>query len=151
MLNPDFRDILSELSDAGAEFVVVGAFAMAAHQMMRTTGDLDIWIRPNVDNAQRVWTALAKFGAPLQSLGPEELARPGLIFQIGVVPGRIDMLTEIDGVSFEEAWEARVYRVVEGVRIPVLSLAHLRINKKASGRPKDLADIARIEEEYGSE
>jgi hypothetical protein len=151
MLNLNFRDILSELSSAGADFIVVGAFAMAAHQMPRSTGDLDVWIRPDRDNAQRVWTALAKFGAPIQNLGPEELARPGLIFQIGVIPGRIDMLTEIDGVSFEEAWKARVYLVVEGVRIPVLSLAHLRINKKASGRPKDLADVAWIEREYGSE
>jgi hypothetical protein len=153
MLSPNFKDILSELFDAGVDFLVVGAFAMSAHELPRSTGDLDLWIRPDAENARRAWIALARFGAPLASYGltAEELARPGLVFQIGLAPDRIDFLTEIDGVSFDEAWEERVYRELEGIQMPVLSLKHLRINKKATGRPKDLYDAAWIEQEYGSE
>ncbi|HEX7243186.1 MAG TPA: nucleotidyl transferase AbiEii/AbiGii toxin family protein [Longimicrobiaceae bacterium] len=147
MLNPDYRDILSELSGAGAEFLVVGAFAMAAHSMPRATGDLDLWIRPDAENARRVWTALARFGAPVGEITYEELTEPGLFLQIGVAPVRIDLLTEIDGVSFGDAWEDRTERDLEGVRVPVISRRHLLINKKATGRPKDLADVAWIEEQ----
>jgi hypothetical protein len=145
MLTDDFRDMFSELSAAGADFLVVGAFAMAGHGMSRSTGDLDIWIRPHRDNAQKVWNALARYGAPVEMLTVDDLSRPGLFFQIGVIPDRVDILTEIDGVGFEEAWEARVYRNVDGVRVPVLSREHLLINKKAAGRPKDLFDAAWIE------
>lgn len=147
MLSPDYRDMLSELSAAGAEFLIVGAFAMAAHRMPRATGDMDVWVRPDLENARRVWTALANFGAPVDGVTPEELAEPDMFFQIGVVPVRIDVLTAIDGVTFEEAWAERVYREFEGMRVPVLSRKHLLINKKATGRPKDLADVAWIEEQ----
>jgi hypothetical protein len=147
MLNPDYRDILSELSGAGADFLVVGAFAMAAHQMPRATGDLDIWIRPDPANARRVWTGLARFGAPVAEITYEELAEPGLFLQIGVAPVRIDILTEIDGVGFDEAWADRIELDFEGVGVPVISRRHLLVNKKAAGRPKDLADAAWIEEQ----
>ena len=145
MLSPDYTDILSALSDARAEFLVVGAFAMAAHAMPRATGDIDVWIRPNAANAQRVWVALAEFGAPIGDLTLEELSQPGIVFQIGVAPNRIDVLTVIDGVTFEEAWPERVYRTFGGLRVPVIGLRHLLINKRASGRPKDMADVAWIE------
>jgi len=147
MLSPDYRDMLSELSAAGAEFLIVGAFAMAAHRMPRATGDMDVWVRPDLENARRVWTALANFGAPVDRVTPEELAEPDMFFQIGVVPVRIDVLTAIDGVTFGEAWAERVYREFEGMRVPVLSRKHLLINKRATGRPKDLADVAWIEEQ----
>lgn len=149
MLNRDFRDVLVELSAEDAEFIVVGAFAMAGHQFRRATGDLDIWVRPTAENARKVYRALVRFGAPLEALQlvEEDLARPGLVFQLGVAPGRLDFWTEIDGVTFEEAWDARVHREVEGVRIPILSLEHLLKNKRSTGRPKDLFDVAWIEEE----
>lgn len=150
MLNPDYSDILSALSDADAEFLVVGAFAMAAHQMPRATGDIDLWIRPSPANAERVWRALAEFGAPLANLSVEELSKPGLFFQIGVAPVRIDVLTEIDGVDFDSAWAERILFEFGALVVPVLSRRHLLINKKASGRPKDLVDAAWIEEK-GSE
>lgn len=149
MLNPDFTDMLSGLSAARVEFLVVGAFAMAAHGLPRATGDLDLWIRPDAENARRTWLALAEYGAPLQNLSVEELSQPGMFFQIGVVPGRVDILTDIDGVTFEEAWTEREYRSFEGVTVPVLSRKHLLINKKSTGRPKDLADAAWMEEELG--
>jgi hypothetical protein len=146
MLIPHYRDILSELSVAGAEYLLVGAFAMAAHELPRATGDIDLWIRPNLENAGRVWNALARFGAPMEKLTVEELADPDLFFQIGVAPVRIDILTRIDGVEFEDAWAERVVSEFDGVAVPVLSRRHLLINKRASDRPKDRADAAWLEE-----
>ena len=88
MLNPDYRDMLSALSAAGAEYLVVGAYALAAHGLPRATGDIDFWIRPTPANADRVLNALREFGAPLQDLTRDDLARPGTVFQIGVAPRR---------------------------------------------------------------
>lgn len=145
MLHDDYRDIFLELFDAQADFLVVGAFAMAGHGMLRTTGDLDLWVRPNPENAERVWAALARYGAPVGELTKEELSRPGLFFQVGVAPRRIDILTDIDGVGFEEAWQNRVYRHIDDLLVPVISRDHLLANKKAVGGPKDMGDIAWIE------
>lgn len=93
-LNPDFRDILSALSDEQADYLVVGANAVAAHGLRRMTKDLDVWVRPTPENAGRVWRALAKFGAPLADLNPQDLEREGVFFQVGLPPNRIDILTE---------------------------------------------------------
>ncbi|HET7228982.1 MAG TPA: nucleotidyltransferase [Longimicrobium sp.] len=153
MLRPAFREVLSELFAVQAEFLVVGAFAMSAHQFPRATGDLDIFVRPDPINARRVWEALARFGAPLDDydITVEDLSRAGLVFWLGKEPNRIDVMTAIDGVSFQEAWETRVCREVGGVELPVLSLENLLKNKKSTGRPKDGFDAAWIEEETGSE
>jgi hypothetical protein len=153
MLRPDFRAVLSELFDAQAEFLVVGAFAMSAHQFPRATGDLDLFVGPSPENAQRVWNALARFGAPLNdyNITVAELARPGLVFWLGNDPNRIDVMTSIDGVSFDEAWRTRVYCEMDGMSVPVLSLDNLLTNKRSTGRPKDQFDVAWIEEESGSE
>jgi hypothetical protein len=144
-MNRDFAEMLSALSDAGAEFLIVGAHALAAHGLPRATGDLDIWVRPSLDNARRVLDALRTFRAPLHDLGEDDLARPGTVFQIGVVPNRIDILTEISGVVFEDAWTRRESFVVEGQRLPFLGRADLAANKRAAGRPKDLADLAALD------
>ncbi|HEX9938956.1 MAG TPA: nucleotidyltransferase [Longimicrobium sp.] len=153
LLSQDFRDILSELSAAQAEFLVIGAWAMSAYQMRRSTGDLDIWVRPSPENAQRVWVALARFGAPLNEyqITIEDLSKPGLIFQIGAdeQDERIDILTAIDGVSFDEAWENRETHQIEGVSVPVLSVPDLLRNKRAVGRPRDLFDADWIERDFG--
>jgi len=103
-MNQDFRDLLAEFNARQVEFLLVGAHALAAHGHIRATQDLDIWVRPTQDNAKRVIEALRAFGAPLHDLTPKDLATPGLIFQIGVEPIRIDVLTAIDGVQFDEAW-----------------------------------------------
>ena len=147
MLNPDFRDMLSALSDERAEFLVVGAYAVAVHGLPRATGDLDIWIRPSRSNASRVWRALARFGAPMTELRESDLLAPSVVVQIGVEPRRIDIMTGIDGVDFETAWANRTEVLVEDVQVPVLSRADLIRNKKAVGRPQDLADVARLEAE----
>jgi hypothetical protein len=146
MLIPHYRDVLSELSAAGAEYLLVGAFAMAAHELPRATSGIELGIRPSPENAGRVWNALARFGAPMEKLSVEELADPDLFFQLGVAPVRIDILTRIDGVNFDDAWAERVVSEFEGVAVPVLSRRHLLINKRASDRPKDRADAAWLEE-----
>ena len=107
-MNPDFRDLLAEFNAAGVEFLVVGAHALAAHGLVRATKDLDLWVRPEPENARSVVAALGAFGAPLHDLTVEDLSRPGLIFQIGVEPIRIDVITAIDGVAFDDAWAERL-------------------------------------------
>src|SRR3954471_21920010 len=144
-MNPDFAEILSELTAAGAEFIVVGAFAVAAHGNPRATGDIDIWVRPTLENAGRVLRALRAFGAPMFDLTVEDLVNEQTVFQMGVAPVRIDILAGIDGVSFEDAWSRRVSAQLGPAEAPVLSLIDLAANKRAAGRPKDLADLAWIE------
>lgn len=144
-MNPDFAEMLSELIAAGVEFIVVGAFALAAHGNPRATGDIDIWVRPTRENAERVLRALQAFGAPLYDLAIEDLIDEQTVFQIGMPPVRIDILAGIDGVQFEEAWPRRVIAELGSLQAPVLSLIDLVSNKRAAGRPKDLADLAWIE------
>jgi hypothetical protein len=146
LLNKTFNDMLSALSEAGAEFLVVGAHALSAHGLPRATGDLDIWVRPTEENAKRVWLALEKFRAPRSKLKLEDFTIPDTVYQIGVSPERIDILTTIDGVDFDEAWPARKAVRVEGLTIGFLGREQLLKNKRASGRPKDLADVAWLEQ-----
>jgi len=144
-MNRDFAEMLAALSAAGAEFLIVGAYALAAHGYPRATGDLDIWVRPSAENAERVWQALAGFGAPLHEITRADLRTPGIVFQIGIVPCRIDLLTAISAVSFDDAWSRRVVLEVAEVKAPVLSREDLIRNKRATGRTKDLADAEEIE------
>ena len=147
MLNPDFRDILSAFSDEQVEYMVVGAYALAAYGYIRATGDLDLWIRRSEDNSSRVWRALTRFGAPMSQLNIADLQSPGNVFQIGVEPGRIDVLTSIDGVDFDQAQPHQTIVELEGLTLPVIGRADLVRNKKASGRPVDQADLAWLEPE----
>ncbi|HPF36778.1 MAG TPA: nucleotidyltransferase [Candidatus Krumholzibacteria bacterium] len=144
-MNRDFSDLLAAFNEHGVEYLVVGAHALAAHGHVRATKDLDIWVRPSLENAGKVLAALAEFGAPLHDLDDEDLSTPGTIFQIGVPPVRIDVITEIDGVLFESAWPDRVDVRLGEITVPVLSRHHLITNKKASGRLQDLADVERLE------
>jgi hypothetical protein len=150
-LNDDFRDILALLIEEGARFVVVGAHAMAVHGVPRATGDLDIWIPRDPLNGGRVWKALLRFGAPVGAMGVSEadLGTPGTVLQIGVPPRRVDLLTDITGVEFEDAWARRLTSRVADLDIPFLGRADLLANKRATARPKDLADIAVLERAEG--
>lgn len=144
-VNPDFRDILRELCATEARFLVVGAFAVSYHAEPRATGDLDIFVDPTPENAPRVYAALVAFGAPLHDLRVDDLAHPGIVFQMGVPPRRIDILTKISGVSFPEAWNAHPSVTYGGVTAPVIGRAALVANKSAAGRPKDLEDLRLLE------
>jgi hypothetical protein len=137
--------MLSALSAEGAEYLLVGAYALAVHGVPRATGDIDLWVRPDPDNARRVLAALRRFGAPLTNVTERDLTTAGTVFQIGIAPRRIDVLTTIDGVEFTEAWAEKRVIDLEGLQISVLSRAHLIRNKKATGRPQDIADAARLE------
>jgi hypothetical protein len=141
----DFAEMLRELSAAEAEFLVVGAHARAAYGEPRATKDLDIWVRPSKENAQRVWSALVRFGAPLQGITVDDFAVPGNTLQIGLPPYRIDILTEITGVAFDEAWSRRTEAEFAGARYPVIGKHDFMTNKRAVGRPQDLADLAHLE------
>lgn len=144
-MSPDFRELLAEFNAHGVDYLVVGAHALAAHGHVRATKDLDVWVKPARDNAAKVMSALASFGAPLHDLTADDLTRPGVVFQVGVPPVRIDVLTEIDGIDFDPAWQARVRAKLAGLEVPVISREHLILNKKASGRHQDLADVERLE------
>jgi hypothetical protein len=150
-MNRDFVEMLSALGAARAEFMIVGAHALAAHGVPRATGDLDIWVRPEAANALRVLDALRAFGAPLFDLTPEDLVGTDTVFQIGLPPSRIDILTGISGVSFDEAWPNRLSVSVEGLTIPVIGRDDFVRNKRTAGRPKDLADIALLDEAANEE
>jgi hypothetical protein len=144
----DFRDLLVELLRADARFLVVGAHALGVHGVPRATVDLDVWIDPAPENARRIWVALAAFGAPLETLQVREadFTRPETVVQFGLPPYRIDILTGVSGVSFEEAWNERVEDQFEDVRVPYIGRAALIRNKRASGRMKDLADLESLGE-----
>jgi|SRR5437870_3550264 len=148
-MNSDLIDLLREFNAQNVEYLVVGAHALAAYGHVRATKDLDIWIRPDEDNAQRVLNALTAFGAPLHGLTKADLTDPATVLQIGVPPLRVDVLTSIDGVEFSEAWADRFKTMFGGEPTCVISLHHLIKNKKAVGRLQDLADIERLENKTG--
>jgi hypothetical protein len=145
LLNPDFRDMLSALSAAKAEYLVVGAYALAAHGFPRATGDIDLWVRPTKENATRVWEAITAFGTPASRITVEDFSTLHIVYQIGVAPRRIDILTSISGVEFDRAWEDRISIELDGLTVPVIGREHLLANKRASGRPKDLADVETLD------
>jgi Nucleotidyl transferase of unknown function (DUF2204) len=151
MLNPDFKDMLSCLKDAEVEFVIVGAYALAAHGFPRATGDIDIWVRNSSENAQKIMSALKKFGAPTSSISEEDFTSPDIVVQIGVEPCRIDLLTRISGVEFDVAWESKVSITIDDLEIYVLSKADLLKTKSATGRDKDQGDIAWLEKNRSDE
>jgi len=142
-LNPDFLDFLRCLIEAGARFLVVGAHAMAVHGVPRATGDIDIWVGSDPDNAGRVWGAILRFGVPASDLGVSraDFETPDKVIQIGLPPRRIDLLTSVSGLVFESAWTTRTTYSTDGIDVPFLSRADLVRNKRATGRPKDLVDL----------
>ena len=145
LLNQDFRDLFVELNAHGVEFLVVGAHALAVHGYVRATKDLDVWVRPSPENAPRVMAALRSFGAATHAVAQADFEVPGITFQIGVEPVRIDIITEIDGVIFEPAWRNRIAVEYGGVPVFAISRDDLIRNKLTSGRPQDLVDVESLE------
>ena len=146
MLNKDYRGILLALSVRKVRFLLVGAYAMAAHGYPRSTMDIDLWIMPDPDNALLVLQALEDFGAPSGGLSPADLQQDGMVFQIGIAPKRIDILTSVDGLKFENAFANSEVIDLDGISINVLSISDLIINKRSTGRIKDLADAESLNE-----
>ncbi len=144
-MNQDFAEMLAALSEAGAKFLIVGAHALAAYAEPRATGELDIWVRPSPENAARVWAALTEFGAPLDAITEADLTTPDVVFQIGVVPNRVGILTSIEAVDFDPAWANRTSVRVMGVDVELIGREELIRNKRALGRAQDLADVEALE------
>ncbi len=149
-ISEDFKDLLSTLNDAGVRYLVIGAFALAHYGFPRYTKDLDLWIDRDPENSRRVFSALSKFGTPLGNTTPLDFSDPDCVFQIGVEPMRIDILSDIDGLSFDAAWANRVPTLYGNVPVFVISKDDYVRNKRASGRASDLRDIATLEDDLGT-
>lgn len=144
-LNKDFRDMLCIFLEEKVEFLIIGAYALAAHGLPRATGGIDFWVMPSPENASAVIRALTKFGAPLQKISAGDFEAEGTIFQIGVPPRRIDIVTEVTGLKFAEAFAASDVLDFAGFVVRVPCVKDLITNKKATGRPKDLIDVEVLE------
>jgi hypothetical protein len=144
LLNPEFRDMLCALHAEHAEFLVVGSYAVAAYAPARATEDIDIWVRASEENSHRVMQALLRFGAPTEHLSLADFQSPDQVLQMGAPPWRIDFMTYIEGVTFDEAWAERHEYTIDGVVLPVMS-RHLLHNKRLAGRYNDLADVDSLE------
>jgi hypothetical protein len=145
MLNEDYKDMLQLLSEEKVEFLLIGAYAIAAYGYVRATMDIDIWIMPSPQNADAVIRALHRFGAPLHNLTKNDLQKDGTIFQIGVIPRRIDIITAASGLQFEETYQNSLSVNLDGIEVRIPSIKDLIRNKKATGRTKDLADAEALE------
>lgn len=141
MLNEDYKEMLQLLLEEQVDFIVVGAYALGAHGFPRATGDIDIWVKADEINSINIYKALTRFGTPLDQLTINDFANKGIIFQIGVTPRKIDIITQLDGVSFDEADEDKIIVEVEGLKLPVLSFEKLIKNKLSTGRERDELDV----------
>ena len=144
-MDSNYLDMLKCLNKAGADYIMVGGWAVNLHGYVRATIDLDIWILADLENARKVYAALGEFGASLTGVSPDDFAADGTIFQIGVAPCRIDVINKIDGVKYAEASLRAIEKTIEGVPVRIISREDLIANKRASGRTKDLADAEILE------
>ncbi len=143
-LNKDWRELLALLNSNEVEYLVVGAFAVAFHGFPRYTGDLDLFVRPTAKNANRIMCALAQFGFGSAGIEAGDLQTPGKVIQLGMRPNRIDLLTGITGVSFDEAWATHDQAELEGIRVRFIGRAALLRNKQCTGRAKDAGDAEEL-------
>jgi hypothetical protein len=145
MLNEDYKEMLQGLLNNKVKFLIVGAYAMGAYGYPRATGDLDIWVETSSENSEKVYKSLVEFGAPLSEITLKTFTEEGIIFQIGIAPRRIDIITHIDGVDFAEAYKQKKDVEIEGLKMVFISQQHLIKNKKATGRAKDKLDAEYLE------
>lgn len=146
-LPEDFADLLIELCEAQAEFLLVGGWAVVLYGHVRATDDLDIFVRPTAANSERTYAALETFGAPLRAhaVTPQHFAKEGDAYRFGIAPLKVEILTQISGVSFDEALRGSKTFDLDGHAIPYIGKAALITNKKSAGRHKDLADVEELE------
>jgi hypothetical protein len=140
-MNPDFVDLLRAFAGAEVRFLVVGAYALALYDRPRAAPDLDLWVEPSAANARRVMQALRAFGAPLDEVSEADFARPGIVLELGLPPRRIDLMTELSGLGFDEAWSDRVRARMGPCEVDFIGKSSLIKNKRAAGRGKDLLDL----------
>lgn len=143
-LLPDFKEFLKLLNAHQVEYLLIGGYAVAYHGYPRATADMAIWIAIHRQNAEKIAAALKEFGFNLPELSPELFLKEGQIIRMGVPPVRIEIATTISGVDFSECYTARVVDVLDEVEVNLISLAHLKVNKKAAGRHKDLNDLENL-------
>jgi len=145
LLKKDFSDMIKIFLEEQVQFLLVGGISINLYGYVRTTKDMDLWVQASKENSAKVIAALAKFGAPMQDVSVQDFEKEGMVFQIGVEPIRIDVLTRITGVKFEDAIKNVKIMEIDGINIPTISIQDLIKNKKASGRHKDLADAEVLE------
>jgi hypothetical protein len=143
----DFRDVLASFNAHKVDYIIVGAYALAFHGAPRYTGDIDIYIKPDPENAQRIMAALDEFGFGSVELSAADFERPDKIIQLGVPPVRVDMVTSITGVSWNDAFSGRVEGKYGDIPVHYIGREHFILNKRALGRKKDLADLEALGEE----
>jgi len=146
MLSKDFKEFVALLKEHDAEYMIVGGYAVGVHGYPRYTGDLDIWLNPTPENAQRVLAALNDFGFGGLNISLEDLTKENNVIQLGQPPLRIDLLMSIDGVTFSECWADRKQETFDGLRMNFIGYHDLVRNKRASGRHRDLDDIENMPE-----
>jgi hypothetical protein len=147
--NSDFSALLGAFNDANVDYLLIGGRAYSFHDQPRYTKDYDIWIRPTLENATRAFAALARFGAPLAGMAPDDLIDPDAFYAMGIPPNRIDILNTIDGITFEDAWPRRVKARHGDEFMWVIGIDDLIANKRAVGRPSDLSDVEKLERRKG--
>jgi len=147
MINQDYKEMLSILLDNEVKFLVVGAHATASHgYIRRATGDIDLWVEASKENSEKIYKSLAEFGAPGEHYNIDTFEEKGVILQIGIAPRRIDIITNIDGVNFHEAWNNKKIVEIENLKIPILDKNDLIKNKLSTGRDKDILDARKLNE-----
>jgi hypothetical protein len=139
-LGKDVRELLALLEKHGVRYLIVGGFAVAVHGTPRYTKDLDVWVECSTDNAERIMRALDDFGFGSLDVSAVDFATPDLVIQLGYEPNRIDLLTGLTGVQFDEAYPNRIAATIDGLHVPIIDRASLIANKRAFGRPQDLVD-----------
>lgn len=144
--NQDFKDLLNLLSENQVEFIIIGAYAVIFYTEPRFTSDLDIWINPTKNNAEKIWKTLEEFGAPLLEVEISDFTNPDIIYQIGVDPVRIDVFMGVPGLNFNDSYEDAVQSNYDGIPIRFLSRKDLIKAKKTTKREQDILDIKRLED-----
>lgn len=145
MLNPDFKEFIQSLNDNQVRYLVIGGYAVALHGYPRYTKDIDIWIEMTPGNAENMMKALAEFGFASVDLQSADFLVPDQVIQLGYPPNRIDLITTPDGVNFETCYSSRLQTEMDGVMVNFIDLENLKVNKRASGRFQDLADLENLE------
>ncbi|OQA03663.1 MAG: hypothetical protein BWY69_00301 [Planctomycetes bacterium ADurb.Bin401] len=144
MLNEDYKDILQHFIENEVKFLVVGAYALGAYGFPRATGDIDLWVLADKENSKKIYRCLANFGAPMENINEQTFNDKDVIFQIGIAPRRIDIITKISGVDFESAYTRKKEIELDNLKIPFISKQDLIANKTATGRAKDSIDIKNL-------